>query len=150
MISLAPQDHDTPSWAVVAYGEGYKYQLKKAFAVKLTFWPEPEPFKTDWLELDSEGVFTLSYGYAWDGVSGIAINTKNNLRGGLVHDGLYGAIRMGFLDCEIYRPQADEIFYQLCIADGMWSIRAKAYYQAVRSFGEKYAKPQDEVVLIAP
>lgn len=95
--------------------------------------------KTDWIELDRNGVMTLSAGYAWDGASGIAINTKNSLRASCGHDALYQLIRLGLLP-RTKRLQADSDLRKWLIEDGMLELRAGIWFLAVRLFGELYLR----------
>lgn len=95
--------------------------------------------KTDWIELDRNGVMTLSAGYAWDGASGIAINTKNSLRASCGHDALYQLIRLGLLP-RTKRLQADRNLRVWLIEDGMLELRAGIWFLAVRLFGELYLR----------
>lgn len=95
--------------------------------------------KTDWIELDRNGVMTLSAGYAWDGASGTAINTKNSVRASCGHDALYQLIRLGLLP-RTKRLQADSDLRRWLIEDGMLELRANLWFFGVRLFGEFYIK----------
>lgn len=95
--------------------------------------------KTDWIELDRNGVMTLSAGYAWDGASGIAINTENSVRASCGHDALYQLIRLGLLP-RTKRLQADRNLRVWLIEDGMLELRAGIWFLAVRLFGELYLR----------
>ena len=95
--------------------------------------------KTDWVELDRNGVMTLSAGYAWDGASGTAINTKNSVRASCGHDALYQLIRLGLLP-RTKRLQADSDLRKWLIEDGMLELRANLWFFGVRLFGEFYIK----------
>ena len=53
-------------------------------------------------------------------------------------------MRLGKLDYEVHRKTADQILKDICIEDGMWKFRAAYVYRAVRTFGEKHARPTDE------
>lgn len=95
--------------------------------------------KTDWIELDRNGVMTLSADYAWDGASGIAINTENSVRASCGHDALYQLIRLGLLP-RTKRLQADSDLRKWLIEDGMLELRAGIWFLAVRLFGELYLR----------
>ena len=90
--------------------KNYKYQL-------LTTYTHPTGFqllqdistKNEWVKLSKKGRLTLQKGYAWDGPSGPTIDTRNFMRGSLVHDGLYQLMREGLLDHEEYRKSADDL-----------------------------------------
>jgi len=88
-----------------------------------------------------EGYLTIHKGYAWDGPSGPAIDTRNFMRGSLIHDALYQLMREKQLDKTIYRKKADRLLQKICGEDGMSSLRAWGVYQAVRSCGDPNADP---------
>ena len=81
-------------------------------------------------------------GYAWDGPSGPTIDTKNFMRGSLVHDGLYQLMREGLLAHEEYRKSADDLLRDICVEDGMSKFRAWYVHRAVRISGGKSTKPR--------
>jgi hypothetical protein len=107
---------------------------------------------TPYAFLGTTGYLTILAGYAWDGASGPAIDTKTFMRGSLVHDCLYQLMREGLLDREIYRPYADELLRKICLEDGMWKARANWVFWAVRSFAarssEPEKKPEHEIITI--
>lgn len=89
-------------------------------------------------------------GYCWDGPSGISIDTKNFMRGSLVHDALYQLIRLGLLGPE-QRSAADRELYKTCREDGMNVLRAAYVYRCVRWFGKGAANPaRERPILTAP
>jgi hypothetical protein len=92
----------------------------------------------------------VKQGYAWDGPSGPTIDTKNFMRGSLVHDALYQLCREGFLEKNTYRPIADRLLYDLVREDGMNWFRAKYMYWAVRLAANPMARKQPKVILTAP
>ena len=73
-------------------------------------------------------------GYCWDGPSGPAIDTKDFMRGSLVHDCLYQLIREGYIRSS-YRKKADTLLRKICREDGMSLIRSIWVYLGVRIFG---------------
>ena len=95
--------------------------------------------KTDLVELKKDGTLIIADGYAWDGASGIAINTKNSLRASCGHDALYQLIRLGLLP-RTKRLQADSDLRKWLIEDGMLELRAGIWFLAVRLFGELYLR----------
>jgi hypothetical protein len=127
----------------IAYKDGYKYQLKRRFAVRIPLLP-PVNIRTQYIGLTLEGELTLREGYAWDGPSGPTIDTLSFMRGSLVHDALYQLMREGYLDHLVYRAQADRILRELCREDGMLAIRAWWVYHGVRLFADPAADPADE------
>ncbi len=123
----------------------YKYNLYSEckYPTEISITPA---YKGKYLELDSNGELVIKVGYAWDGPSGPTIDTKNFMRGSLVHDALYQLIREGIIE-QKQRDIADKILHQICKDDGMSSIRAWWVYKAVKLFGGSSAKPD---MLTAP
>ena len=105
-----------------------------------------------WVGLES-GHLDIAAGYAWDGASGPAVNTKNWLRASLVHDALYQLMRSEQLDHSRYRLVVDQIMLEMLLEDHMWGPRARAAFWAVRRFGGKHARPHEvegDIELTAP
>lgn len=127
----------------------YKYQLVQDYTVAIPIVPEND-IDTDFIRLTTSGDLTVKRLYAWDGPSGISIDTKDFMRGSLVHDALYQLMRGEYLDYRIYRDAADRLLQRMCIEDGMPSWRAWYVYKGVSWFGEEYARPspEPEVVII--
>jgi len=131
----------------IYYKEGYKYQLEKDFSIFVGI-----GFRSggnDFVHLTPTGFLVCKRGYAWDGASGPAIDTKNFLKGSLVHDALYQLIRLGILPNE-FKPEADEILYEIVLGDGMWPLRAWWVHKAVLWFGKVSFNPVSNDVLSAP
>ena len=127
----------------IAYKDGYKYQLKQTYAVRIAITPAT-PIHTEYISLEAPGELTLKEGYAWDGPSGPTIDTPSFMRGSLVHDALYQLMREQHLDHNVYREAADRTLQDICKEDGMWSIRAWWVYHGVRLFADPAADPTDE------
>jgi hypothetical protein len=104
--------------------------------------------ETDWLWLGESGQLIVKKGYAWDGPSGPTIDTKNFMRGSLVHDALYQLMRLGKIDKNTYRDAADKELVRICREDGMWWIRAQIVYWGVRLGGNTSATVGKENNLI--
>lgn len=134
---------------MIFYREGYKYQLDRNYQTLIEIKP-PYDIVTEWLLLNSAGFLTIKGGYAWDGPSGPAIDTKNFMRGSLVHDAMYQLMREKHIGQQ-HRELADKILRKICREDGMSAIRAWWVYQGVR-FGGGEAADQDNEnpVLTAP
>ena len=114
------------------YKSGYKYISAETETLRLTFdLGLTEPIITPFIEISTDNLITIQEYYAWDGCSGPTWDTESTMRGGKFHDALYQLMRMGLLDRK-WRKEVDEFFYQILIADGVWTIRAKYFYQAVR------------------
>ena len=124
----------------INYRSGYKYQLRKPC---ITLTPiTNQPCSVQFMSLDEFGLLTIGVGYAWDGPSGPSIDTKTFMRGSLVHDALYGLMHSGVL-ASTNKDAADRLLQRICIADGMWSVRAGWVYQAVKRFGSTAVSPTD-------
>ena len=68
---------------------------------------------SDYLSLTEEGRLEVKRTYAWDGPSGPTIDTRNFMRGSLVHDALYQLIRLEVLPPES-RKRADQLLREIC------------------------------------
>lgn len=130
---------------MISYRDGYKYQLAADYSVLLPFGLDvDEPFYS----MSADGLLTVRAGYAWDGPSGPAIDTKNFMRGSLVHDVLYQMIREGHFPFS-RREEADAVLRAICREDGMSAIRAWWVYRGVRAGGSSAATAKRQV-LTAP
>ena len=130
----------------IIYKKGYKYQTVISISYHSQVFPEKDIF-TSYIHLHKSGLLWIKSGYAWNGASGPTIDTKNFMRGPLVHDALYQFIRMGHLDIE-WREQADRELYKICIEDGMCPLRAWYVYQSVKRFAKFAALPKNRKPLI--
>jgi len=131
---------------MICYKSGYKYQLAADYKIKLTQLMSFE-IAADYLLL-KDGTLTIFKGYAWDGASGPAIDTKNFMRGSLVHDVLYQLMREGHLPRGV-KAYANETWRIICIEDGMSKIRAWWVHEAVKRFG-KYGTIKNKDIKVAP
>lgn len=126
------------------YRAGYKYQVHADYQIKLNIAP-PAFIYTRFIQFDEDGTLYISRGYAWDGPSGPAIDTKNFMVASLVHDALYQLIREHHLDSTVYRELADQALVQLTKEAGMWAPRRWWVYIGVRWGGGAYAQQEDPV-----
>ena len=117
--------------------EGYKYDLigTESVIVNIT-----GRVNNDYIRL-GHGILIIYEHYAWDGPSGPTIDTKNFMRGSLVHDALYQLMREGLLD-QKYRKYADQLLRKICLEDGMSKFRAWYVYHAVRLFARQSSMPR--------
>lgn len=124
----------------------YKYQLMDDYTIQTDIKPvkDIEPKLAKFLSFSSDGVLTIRKFYAWDGPSGPTIDTRDFMRGSLVHDALYQLMRLGVLDYKVHRKRADEILREICLEDGMCSFRAGYVYQALHLFAEGSVRPRKE------
>lgn len=126
----------------IYYKEGYKYQLQRDYSVYVDI----AGFSggNDFVEIFPSGWLKIKKGYAWDGPSGPAIDTKDFMRGSLVHDALYQLMREGVVAKQM-EPFADTILKEICIEDGMNKIRAWWVHLAVTKFGKNYLDHENPV-----
>jgi hypothetical protein len=132
---------------VIKYRDRYRYQLAERYTILLNI--KGKVCLDRWFDLAEDGTLTIEAGYAWDGASGPAIDTKTIIRGSLVHDVLYQAMREGLLPMS-YRKAADEEFKRVCKDAGMSRVRSWYTFLAVRKFGDDALKGGPKPVLTAP
>jgi len=113
---------------VIYYKEGYKYQLTRPYSVDTGIYP-PENIEYPFFTLYESGLLIVRVGYAWDGASGPTFDTKSSMRPSLVHDCFCQMAKDRRIDYKKYAPAYNALFKQMCIDDGMWSLRA-AIWQA--------------------
>jgi hypothetical protein len=131
------------------YRDGYKYQLAEDFVIKTKVKPA-HPINTHFITLDMAGKLSIKADYAWDGPSGWTIDTRNSMRGSLVHDALYQLIRHGLLPVSL-RLSCDWELDALLKEDGMWKWRRRLWVKALRIGGAHAADPRNKKpILIAP
>ena len=131
----------------IFYRDGYKYQLKQHYTLHVNMKP-PVDIDTQFIKFSTSGVLTIKSGYAWDGASGPTTDTKNFMRGSLVHDALYQLMRENHLDHLKFRKLADQELKKICLEDGMSSFRANLVYFIVRWFGDYAADPANNHAII--
>ena len=134
----------------IKYRSGYKYQLAEDYRVKVRVIPVQD-IDTDFIGLTTQGMLLVKEGYAWDGPSGPTWDTKNFMRGSLVHDALYQLMRNRHLSNTRWRAEADNELKRMCLEDGMSRIRAAWVHRGVRVGGGPAADPAaTKKVLTAP
>lgn len=134
-------------YSKIKYRDGYKYQLAEPYKIQISIKPASE-LSGDFYQLGTSGILTIWKGYCWDGPSGPALDSKDFMRGSLVHDVLYQIIREGKLP-HSYRKEADQILDAICKEDGMGWLRRAWVYRALRWFGGTAAYTEKEL-LVAP
>jgi len=132
----------------IKYHDGYKYQLHEPYIVQTSIRP-PVYIGHDFIVLSTDGLLMIKEGYAWDGPSGPTFDTKNFMRGSLVHDALYQIMAAKLLDCG-WRPTADNELCRICKEDGMSWLRRWWVLKGVRFGGENAAAWHEEKILTAP
>ena len=125
----------------IRYRSGYKYQLVNDYRVQLIHIRPDSDIVTEFLELDRTGLLLIKHGYAWDGPSGPTFDTKNFMRGSLVHDALAQLVRDGYLDKDKFFTLMNKELKDICIEDGMSCIRAAWVFAAVEYCGDSWCKP---------
>jgi len=133
---------------MIKYQAGYKYQLAETYAVVVGIKPRVAILH-DFICLTTDGKLIIGAGYAWDGPSGPTIDTKNFMRGSLVHDALYQLMREGLLSEEC-RSSADDELHRICLEDGMSWLRAWYVRLAVGRFGSSCAALAPDPIITAP
>ena len=132
---------------VIKYRDGYNYQLAETVMLFVAVRPA-RPIRTQFVDLDPNGKLTVRAGYAWDGPSGPAVDTRNFMRGSLVHDALYQLMRDWLLNADQWREEADRELRRICLEDGMSALRAWWVYHGVRLGGGPAASRAGERPLL--
>ena len=125
------------------YRSGYKYQLDKDYHIETRIKP-PKEIDTQFISVKEDGSMIVKSGYAWDGTSGLIIDTDGNLRASLVHDALYQLMRKGKLKPrKKYKNKADKLFRSMCKDDKVLSPIAQLYYEALKKLGNPSTDPKN-------
>lgn len=95
--------------------------------------------KTDFIEIDEQGVMLIRKFYGWDGCSGCTWDDDTNQTPGLHHDAKYQLMRIGILP-QSCRGIADSELREECRARGMGRFRAWYYFEGVDHFAKYAAK----------
>ena len=132
----------------IRYRSGYKYQLVDEYSVRVSVIPD-ENIGTEFIDLNTDGILVIKRGYAWDGPSGPTIDTKNFMRGSLIHDALYQLMRQKHLSSGRWRVEADLDLKLICREDGMSRIRAWWVHLGVRLGGGPAASPESRKKIYA-
>ena len=117
----------------------YKYKITDEFRHETGLMNFECQGAGDFITLSTDGLLRVAIGYRYDGPSGPAIDSRNFMRGALVHDALYQLMREGDLPIGC-RQQADEIMRDVCRDDGMSWLRSQVAYWGVRLFGASSAR----------
>lgn len=125
----------------IKYRDGYKYQLVETYTHNTEI--QGLYVSTKFISLTPTGKLIIHEGYAYDGPSGPTFDTKDSMRGALVHDALYQLMRENLIP-RTWKPYADKLLHDICVEDGMLHIRADIWEKAVEIFGFEGLK-QDEV-----
>lgn len=131
------------NFSQIHFRAGYRYQLAKTYLTSLEYVKPPTDIWFDWTCLTAGGFIEIRKDYAWDGPSGPAMDTKNAMRGSLVHDACYQLLRLGFLD-PVLREAIDREYRRICREDGMSRLRAWIHFRALRRFASGAAEHKSE------
>jgi len=147
--------------------KSYKYELLEDYVVDIDIHP-PKDICLEFISMTIEGHLITRKGYAWDGPSGPAIDTKNFMQGSLTHDVLCQLMRMGLLPMtckdaadrllektfvESSRLQKDTWWQRCEFRQWLCKIRSKWIYEGVHLFGagsSKLTGEKEVEILTAP
>lgn len=96
-----------------------------------------KPFEDDKVKLQKNGLLTIKPGFDF-GASGPTIDTKSSREASCIHDAIYYLSDKGLFEGENSRKMrgiADRLLYNICIENGMWKFRAKAWLKTLVIFG---------------
>ena len=114
----------------IFYRAGYKAQLAEEYSIMtgIRGWTVRHEF----FEIEETGLMTIRRGYCWDFATK-ALDTRNFLRGSLVHDVGCQAIKEGILPWEA-KEAVDKELVKICREDGMSKFRCWYVHKAVSRF----------------
>lgn len=130
----------------IEYTKGIKYQLRKRVEIQTSILPDVViclPFIT----LGTDGVLEIRVGFAWDGLSGGAYDSRNSMPGSLVHDALYKILRSGKLHPS-WREAIDNLMRRIFREDGVWRFRRWYLWKVVRRWASFAAAPENRRKII--
>jgi len=131
----------------ILYKSGYKYQLTEKASIEIEL-KLIKPVNNGFI-LYEKGILSPLAGYAWDGPSGPAVDTKSFMRASLFHDVLYQLMREGYLSWE-FQKLADKLLKEVCKIDRMFAFRRAYVWLVVRCFGQLWSKMTKDKILTAP
>ena len=115
---------------MIKYRSGYKHQLAEDASVRTNIRPA-ENIRTEFIDLDTGGFLAIRNAYAWDGPTGVRFFVLKLMTPSLFHDALCQLLRMDLLPPHC-RVLADDLYRQMSLENGVWSVRAWWQYRAVR------------------
>ena len=134
----------------IDYHKGkFKYQLINDYMIDIDF-ANPSNLQADFVELSSDGILRIKRGFVWDGVTGLAFDTRNFMRAALVHDALFHLLREHGANPALHQ-RADEMFRRIALDDGVNRIRVSIHCTSlllVRKLGRIPGKKRE--LLTAP
>jgi hypothetical protein len=90
-------------------------------------------YEDDLIKITKTGFVTIKENFTF-GASGPTIDTKSSRRGSGLHDGIFYISDQGVFkgpNSLAVMHQSNEEIYRLCIEDGMYKWRAKAWFEAL-------------------
>jgi hypothetical protein len=114
---------------VLRYWAGYRYVVAEEITVPTLVrgWAA----QTTHCRLFADGRLVIGRGYPWDGNSGPLPEWDSTRLASLVHDVLCDMINAGLLPMEL-QPLADQEYYRVAVARGLWWRVARAVMLAIR------------------
>lgn len=125
---------------IMLFKKGFKYQLEEKYSILTPI--VGYDIDTTWVRLKPNGKLILREGFAWDGSSGPTIDTKTCKRASAEHDAFYRLMRYNELPRAL-RKQADILYHDRCLEDGMWKVKAWWRYRALRKAGIASTLPKN-------
>ena len=122
----------------------YKYVTTRTVTYRTNIYPVEE-IRTRFIILTPEGLLTIDRGYAWDGASGPAMDSKTNMRASLIHDALIQLVQTGLLD-KSWKMQIDLEYFRVARQDKMWHIRAGIELIAIQGHDWEETKTSEEMI----
>ena len=116
-----------------------KYQVLVSQVYQTHIFPDSDIVHPFFI-LRSDGLLIVLAGYAWDGPSGPAPDSKWAMLASLFHDALYQMMRMGLLSRR-FKPHADWIYFEVLVRSGAPEHAALLHHDAVRLFGGPATQP---------
>lgn len=126
-------------------GGDYRYILRGTWGLKLNdIYPDArslpcgrafyEKHGFAWIDRVNDNVFlTMKHRYAWDGGTGVIWQTKNTVVSSLGHDAFCEFINTGLLPIS-QQKNADRMYYNLCLLEGMSMLRAEIHYASIKTY----------------
>jgi hypothetical protein len=133
---------------MIKYKKGYKYQLHEDYTVHTAIKPSRR-VQSAYITLTAGGRLTIRAGYAWDGPSGPTVDTKNFMRGALIHDALYQLMREEKINRK-NKKKADLELHKACREDGMLRFRAWYVLKSMRFTGFATNPQNKKEIIEAP
>lgn len=118
--------------------DDWKYQVGEYFRIQTGLLGVS--IITEYVSLDSDGLLRIKVYYAWNGSNWSS--DKHAMIASLVHDALYQLMRLGMISRVIFRKQADALYRDICVAEGMSKIEAGIRYRSLRWFGKSATYPE--------